>query len=97
MTDDPFIYGTKVYERWPPLLLPYRNKRVIVVGFENEWIHCGFVGSSGHIESDCFYHARGDLMSEFKGREMKMEQWLDKMSVEFPDHFEWLLFHPELL
>lgn len=31
------------------------------------------------------------------GDKVSLEVFFDKMAVQFPDHLEWLLFHPEWL
>lgn len=33
----------------------------------------------------------------FDGKQTTKEEWVDSMISDYPDHFEWILFHPEFM
>lgn len=96
MLNDPVIYGKEKHQYWPTLLLPHVGKRVIAVDFSSNFAHCGFVTRTGYIDSECFLCGPG-MRPSIRGRTVGRAELFDRLLSEYPDHFEWLLWHPELL
>lgn len=99
MISEPIILAAERNPDWPTILESYIGQRIIAVGWDNRWVQCGAVSSVGYIDSEdeCWLYVKGGGSHSVKGEKVTKEALFDVLSTEYPDHFEWLLFHPELL
>lgn len=98
MIAEPIIYAPIRYPDWPEVLNLFFGQRIIVIGYDNSWVQCGTVDCDGYVVdgNECWMYSSGGYCSA-GGIKVTKEELIDMMSEKYPDHLEWLLFHPELL
>lgn len=80
---------------WRKQLGKYNGKSVIVIGEGNRWVQAGVVTVTGYIHPELF--VIGQYNYRLKGQIKTKEQIIDALRTGYPDYFEFLLFHPELM
>jgi len=76
--------------------LDYAGQRVlfIVDGMIELADFCG--NPNGAVDPIWSSHPKSNY-HQIHGYKVSLEVFFDRMAVEFPEHLEWLLFHPEWL
>lgn len=70
----------------------------------DDLIFCSFIKigpatTDFRVTDNCFLFRAQHYLDEFEfiinGNECSRENWIDKLKIDYPDHFNWFLFHPE--
>lgn len=98
MVNDPVITSNEDWPNWPAILKDYVGQRVIVIAKDNYWVQCGVVDGEFTIkqENELWLNSPNNC-GRFGGDTVTNEEFLDIMKERYPEHLDWLLFHPELL
>jgi len=95
---DPVVWAQEEHPHWPDLFRQYIFRDIIIVGHNNSFVRSGMVSDNLYVNNlDENWTISKNWSSRIKGENRDKEDVLDYIRDEFPEHFEWLLWHPELL
>ena len=98
LVNDPVITTNEDWPDWTSIIKDYVGQRVIVTAKDNYWIQCGVIDEEFTIkeENELWLNSSNNC-GRFGGDTVTNEEFLDIMKERYPEHLDWLLFHPELL